>query len=151
MENKAVFKFNNGIGALLCSKCSKVIKTGLEMTQEEWETISQLEAQYCEDCGGLEQNVYFLLRDNDQKLQIGMEAHFVEWSEDGKFKKLHKEPQVGFSCILDAHYAPNYTWLTTSITEITEQSENKIRFNTQNSSYTLSWSSAQSLNSSSLE
>jgi len=34
-KKKAIFKFNGGKGALLCSKCSKIIKTGSTMTEEE--------------------------------------------------------------------------------------------------------------------
>jgi len=48
--NKVIFKFNNGNGAILCSCCYCIIKTGSTFTEEEWEAIRgevSLEAQYC--------------------------------------------------------------------------------------------------------
>ena len=50
---KALFKFNGGLGALLCSKCSVIIKTGREFTEEESRAIRgelTLPAQYCNKC-----------------------------------------------------------------------------------------------------
>lgn len=35
MKNKAIFKFNNGNLALLCSSCYKIIKEGKDFTPEE--------------------------------------------------------------------------------------------------------------------
>lgn len=35
MENKAIFKFNNGAGALLCSGCGVILKVGSEFTPLE--------------------------------------------------------------------------------------------------------------------
>ena len=49
----AIFKFNGGSGALLCSKCSAIIKTGSEFTDEEWKAMKgevELPPQYCEQC-----------------------------------------------------------------------------------------------------
>ena len=51
--NKATFKFNGGLGALLCSKCSVIIKTGKDFTDEERLAMQgklKLSAQYCEKC-----------------------------------------------------------------------------------------------------
>jgi len=53
MKPKAKFKFNNGNGALLCSKCSVIIKTGRDYTKEEKEAAygdGYLEPQYCNKC-----------------------------------------------------------------------------------------------------
>jgi hypothetical protein len=53
MENKAIFKFNNGNLAILCSKCSKIIKVGYEFTEEEMDACmgkSELPTQYCNKC-----------------------------------------------------------------------------------------------------
>ena len=53
MKNKAIFKFNNGNLALLCSKCSVIIKTGIDFTQEEHLACQgkrYLEPQYCDKC-----------------------------------------------------------------------------------------------------
>jgi len=50
---KAIFKLNNGNGALLCSKCYVIIKTGFQFTPEEVRAMKgeiYLSPQYCEDC-----------------------------------------------------------------------------------------------------
>ena len=51
--NKAVFKFNSGQGALLCSKCRKIIKIYSEMNADEqlaFDGKKELEPQYCIKC-----------------------------------------------------------------------------------------------------
>jgi hypothetical protein len=53
MDDKAIFKFNNGNGALLCSKCRVIIKTGRDFTEEEIKAIKgkiDMSAQYCDKC-----------------------------------------------------------------------------------------------------
>lgn len=53
MKNKAKFKFNNGNLALLCSKCSKIIKEGFQFTEEEKKACQgkkYMPPQYCEKC-----------------------------------------------------------------------------------------------------
>lgn len=51
---KAIFKYNGGLGALLCSSCSVIIKTGKDFTDEELKAIKgkgpMPPAQYCETC-----------------------------------------------------------------------------------------------------
>ena len=51
MASKAIFKFNGGLGALLCSKCSVIIKTGKDFTDIEKTAIKgeiELSEQSCE-------------------------------------------------------------------------------------------------------
>lgn len=51
MKSKAIFKFNNGNGALLCSKCRTIIKVGWQYTEEESKASSgelTLPPQYCD-------------------------------------------------------------------------------------------------------
>ncbi len=55
-RSKAIFKFNGGNGALLCSKCSVIIKTGRDFTEAERSAAkgdAYLSAQYCEKCKAL--------------------------------------------------------------------------------------------------
>ena len=47
---KAIFKYNGGLGALLCSKCKVIIKTGRDFTEEEIKAIKgkvNMPPQYC--------------------------------------------------------------------------------------------------------
>ena len=64
------------------------------------------------------------------------EMGWIEWNDNGTFKEKHDEPTIGRSCILDPHRF-SFTWLTTSVTEIVEQREDYIKFNTRNSVYEL--------------
>ena len=55
MQDSAVFKFNGGNGALLCSGCSKIIKTGYQFTEEEKKAMRgdlKLKPRYCDECKG---------------------------------------------------------------------------------------------------
>ena len=79
---------------------------------------------------------YKLVRERDGLTKYGREMGWIEWGEDGRFKEKHDKPAVGLSCILDPHRM-SFTWLTTSVTEIVEQQDKYIKFNTRNSVYEL--------------
>lgn len=52
-QQTAIFKFNGGAGALLCSKCKVIIKIGKDFTEEEKQSIKgyiKLPSIYCEKC-----------------------------------------------------------------------------------------------------
>ena len=122
-ELKPIHKFNGGIGATLCHKCSVIITEGLT------------EDLYCENCGGEERYAYKLVRENDGLTKRGNKINWIEWNEDGTANKAHDEISKGFSLILNPGYT--YTWLTTTIDEILVQEENYIKFKTKNSIYEL--------------
>lgn len=53
VKGKAKFKFNGGIGALICSKCGRIIKDGTQFTAEEWLACKgevKLKPQFCDLC-----------------------------------------------------------------------------------------------------
>jgi NAD-dependent SIR2 family protein deacetylase len=53
MKKKAIFKFNGGLGALLCSRCFVIIKTGNEFTEDEIMGIKgkkHIPPQHCQEC-----------------------------------------------------------------------------------------------------
>ena len=54
MINKLIVKHNSSLGAILCSGCKKIIKTGKDFTPEEVTffkgEIKYLPPQYCEEC-----------------------------------------------------------------------------------------------------
>ena len=53
VEKKAIFKYNNSHGALLCSGCRVILKDGSRFSDEEMEAfqgVTELEAQYCNTC-----------------------------------------------------------------------------------------------------
>jgi hypothetical protein len=50
---KAIFKYNGGLGALLCSKCRVIIRTSRYFTEEEIKAIKgkvDMPPQYCKQC-----------------------------------------------------------------------------------------------------
>ena len=53
-KSKIIYKYNGGSLTILCSKCSKIIKTRKNFTEQELEDVkvkySKLPAQYCETC-----------------------------------------------------------------------------------------------------
>ena len=79
---------------------------------------------------------YKLVRERDGLTKYGQEIGWIEWNDNGTFKEKHNEPAIGRSCILDPHRM-SFTWLTTSVTEIIEQREDYVKFNTRNSNYEL--------------
>jgi hypothetical protein len=53
-EDKIIFKFNSGLGAILCSGCRTILKIGQEFTEEELSSMrgetELLSARYCDTC-----------------------------------------------------------------------------------------------------
>jgi hypothetical protein len=53
MAKKAILKLNGGLGAVLCSSCSVIIRSGNTLTDEDRLAIKRkikLYAQYCKPC-----------------------------------------------------------------------------------------------------
>lgn len=135
---KAIFKFNGGLGALLCSKCRTIIKTGDTMSQFEKDAMmgkQEMLPAFCITCRtGVH---YSLVRIDDGKMFIAKSIKWIRWKDDGRFDKMFSKPQVGFSCIVDPELGEAYTWLTTRITSMEKVSNNELRFKTKNSTYVL--------------
>ena len=51
---KLIMKYNSSLGAILCSLCKKILKTGKDYTKEEAAysrgEIKHLPEQYCDKC-----------------------------------------------------------------------------------------------------
>lgn len=121
---KPIHKFNNGLGATLCNKCYKIISTGFT------------DNLYCEEHNENESFKYKLVRENDGLIKKGNVIYWIEWDEQGRGKKPHKEPVIGYSLVLDPAYG-DYIWLTTALTEILDRQDNYLKFKTENSIYEL--------------
>jgi hypothetical protein len=121
---KPIHKFNGGIGATLCNECSKIISEG--MTDD----------LFCDEHGG-KKFKYTLIRERDG-LTIGAnKIAWIEWSGNGTGKAMHEEPELDRSLMLEPSIS--YKWMTTTVTEIVEQSEGYIKFKTLNSIYELKY------------
>ena len=77
-----------------------------------------------------------LVRERDGLTNQSKEVMWVEWTEEGRFQARHDEPAVGRSLIMSP-LNRFFSWQTTVITEIVEQREDYIKFNTLNSVYEL--------------
>jgi hypothetical protein len=122
-----IHKFNDGRGATLCNNCRKIIKRGFT------------EDLFCQDCDSecMPSYKYKLERTDDGLVKEGDSLIWIEWKEDGSFKRKHDETTIGSSLVLDYSGYRQHTWMTTTIKKIDSISENLITFQTENSSYKL--------------
>jgi hypothetical protein len=91
---------------------------------------------------GVEQGVienefnWKLVRLNDGKTLRSKEILWLEWNEEGRFKEKHDKPEIGRSLIMSP-FNEFFTWQTTDIKEILDNTEDLIKFRTSNSNYVL--------------
>jgi len=79
---------------------------------------------------------YKLVRGRDQLTKTSLGVKWLEFGEDGRYKADFEDIAVGRSLLMSP-FGPSFTWQTTPVTEIVEQREDYIKFNTENSSYEL--------------
>ena len=77
-----------------------------------------------------------LVREHDGLTKQSVGIIWIEWSEEGRFKAKHAEPAIGRSLLMSP-FNNFFTWQTTTVTEIIEESADLVVFKTQNSNYTL--------------
>ena len=77
-----------------------------------------------------------LVREHDGLTNQSKEIMWIEWNEDGTFKEKHNTFAIGRSLLMSP-FNQFFTWQTTPITEIVEEQDDYIKFNTQNSNYEL--------------
>lgn len=79
---------------------------------------------------------YRLVREHDKLTKESLDVTWLEWDENGQFKARHDDPALGRSLLMSP-FSPFFTWQTTDVTEIIEQTEDYIKFKTKNSIYEL--------------
>lgn len=79
---------------------------------------------------------YKLVRERDQLTKTSVAVKWLEFNEDGRYKADFEDIAIGRSLLMSP-FGPSFTWQTTPVTEIVEQREDYIKFNTENSSYEL--------------
>jgi len=77
-----------------------------------------------------------LVRERDGLTKHSVDVMWIEFNDEGRFESKHDKPTIGRSLIMSPFNA-FYTWQTTTITEIVEEREDYIKFNTHNSVYEL--------------
>jgi hypothetical protein len=79
---------------------------------------------------------YKLVRERDGLTKTSRAVKWLEFNEDGRYKADFEDIAVGRSLLMSP-FGPSFTWQTTLVTEIVEQREDYIKFNTENSVYEL--------------
>lgn len=82
------------------------------------------------------QPIWRLVRERDGLTKQSKAILWLEFNEDRTFKDKFDEIAVGRSLLMSP-FNISFTWQTTSITEIIEQSEDHYKFKTTNSTYDL--------------
>lgn len=84
----------------------------------------------------IEKKNWRLVRDNDGLTKESVSVTWIEWDENSRGKAMHDNIAVGRSLLMSP-FSVAFTWQTTPVTEIIVQEENFIKFNTKNSTYSL--------------
>jgi len=89
-----------------------------------------------EEVFGTEHIQYKLVRERDGLVKQSQDIKWIEFNEDGRYKATFKEIAIDRSLVMSP-FNKFFTWQTTLVTEIIEQREDYIKFNTENSVYEL--------------
>jgi hypothetical protein len=77
-----------------------------------------------------------LVRERDGLTKHSTGVTWIEFGDNGFYKDRHDEPAVGRSLLMSP-FSQFFTWQTTVVTEIVEQTPDYIKFHTGNSTYEL--------------
>lgn len=95
MENKAIVKYNGGMGAVLCNTCGCIVRAGAELTEEDKACLRgelALYEQYCLDC----QSEIDYLKDKQLLTEEEFdEKHFFNTTNKMKLKVINDKPMPG--------------------------------------------------------
>jgi len=86
--------------------------------------------------GKEQEHKYKLVRERDGLTKTSVNVKWLEFGEDGRYKADFSQIAVGRSLLMSP-FGPSFTWQTTPVTEIVEQREDYLKFNTENSVYEL--------------
>jgi hypothetical protein len=81
-------------------------------------------------------SVWVLEREDDGLTKIAKDICWIEFGEDKRFKEKHSVPAIGRSLLMGP-FNEFFTWQTTLVTEVVENSPETIKFKTKNSTYIL--------------
>lgn len=88
---KAIFKFNGGRGALLCSNCSVIVKTGKDFTEQEWAALrgeGHVDSVYCNKCENSAVDLDEIINKSKEGEKLGVLKDIIPMlSENPDFKE----------------------------------------------------------------
>ncbi len=111
---------------------SKIKQTKIPVTVNEENLLKIAEEQGVIDI----QFNWKLHRLGDGLVRKSKEVMWIEFGDDGRFKAKHDKPAIGRSLIMSP-FNQFFTWQTTGIKEIIEETETSVKFTTGNSIYEL--------------
>ncbi len=98
----------------------------------------QLDRNQAELMGLTEKHINWkLVRENDGLTKQSEKVIWIEFNSDGRFKEKYDEIGLNRSLIMSP-FNDYFTWQTTTVNEILEQTDEYVKFKTNNSIYTLS-------------
>ena len=103
---------------------------------EQKKAYLTLDDLFNEMVGPNENTNWKLVRERDNLTKYSNDVRWVYWSTDGKYESALESIQIGCSLIMSP-FTREFTWQTTAVTEITEDTDTQIKFKTKNSNYTL--------------
>jgi hypothetical protein len=95
-----------------------------------------LDEMFREVYGNQSEPNYKLVRERDGLTKTSRAIKWLEFNEDGRYKADFEDIAIDRSLLMSP-FGPSFTWQTTPVTEIIEQREDYIKFNTENSTYEL--------------
>ena len=113
----------------------KILKKHLRWIRNEYVKKS-ISVNYYLGCSPMSKDFYYILERTDGLIKQSSRIRWVEYDENGNFKAWYNLPAVGRSLLMSP-FNLSFTWLTTLVTEILEDSRDLIRFKTENSGYIL--------------
>jgi len=96
------------------------------MYMDEWEAMVRPESE----------PKWKLVRERDGLTKQSADVMWIEFGDNGFFKAKHDEPAIGRSLLMSP-FNQFFTWQTTVVTDIVEQREDYVCFDTKNSRYEL--------------
>lgn len=115
---------------LYCTDCKKLT--------EHRPKLSALIAGYmvCSECSKMN-GFCSLIKVGDESFQKhSSKVGWIEFNDEGRGKGLHDNIMIGSSLMMSP-FNESFTWMTTVVTEIIEESDNYVHFKTENSEYKL--------------
>jgi hypothetical protein len=98
----------------------------------------QLDRNQAELMGLTEKHINWkLVRERDGLTKQSEKVMWIEFNDDGRFKERYDEIGLNRSLIMSP-FNDYFTWQTTTVNEILEQTDEYVKFKTNNSIYTLS-------------
>lgn len=113
----------------------KILKKHLRWIRNEYIKKS-ISVNYHLGASPMSKDFYYRLERTDGLIKQSSRIRWMGYGENDNFKEWYNLPAVGRSLLMSP-FSLRFTWLTTLVTEILEESRDLIRFKTENSEYLL--------------